>query len=338
LRHLITGGAGFIGSHLADALIAAGDAVVVLDDFSTGRRENIAHLEGFEAFELIVGSTLDEELVDDLVRDTDTCIHLASAVGVALVVDEPLETLQSNVRGCDIVISAAARRHRRLLFASTSEVYGKQSRGALDEDADRILGSTFKSRWSYAIAKSYGEALVHAQCRQNGARGTVVRLFNTIGARQTGAYGMVVPRLVRQALTGADLTVFGDGLQTRCFTHVLDTVRAIEMVLAHDLAIGRALNIGNDVEISIIELAARIIDRCGSNSRIVLVPYKDAYGAGFEELGRRKPDVTALRRLTGWSPEHTLDDAIDDVIAHERRRVELNVERRSDAGALRLAG
>jgi UDP-glucose 4-epimerase len=322
VRHLITGGAGFIGSHLTDALLMAGDEVVILDDFSTGRRENVEHLADSPAVELIEGSVLEPDLVDDVMRGVDACIHLASAVGVKLVVDEPLDSLQRNVRGCDIVISSATRHQRRLLFASTSEVYGKQSQEALNEDSDRVLGSTFKSRWGYAIAKSYGEALVHAHCRQGGARGTVVRLFNTIGPRQTGAYGMVVPRLVRQALSGSDLTVYGDGSQTRCFIHVLDTVRAIALVLEHELSIGRAINIGNDFEISILELAAQIIERTESDSRIVLVPYEDAYGQGFEELGRRKPDVTALKQLTGWSPQQTLYDAIDDVIAYERRSLE----------------
>jgi UDP-glucose 4-epimerase len=322
VRHLITGGAGFIGSHLADALIDVGDTVVLLDDFSTGRRENVEHLINSPAVELVEGSILDPDLVDDLMAGVDTCVHLASAVGVKLVVSEPLDSLQRNVRGCDIVISAAARHDRRLVFASTSEVYGKQSKGALDEDSDRVLGSTFKSRWGYAVAKSYGEALVHAYCRQEGAPGTVVRLFNTIGPRQTGAYGMVVPRLVRQALKGADLTVYGDGAQTRCFVHVLDTVRAITLVLMNEEAIGRAINIGNDLEISILELAARIIDRSKSNSRVMLVPYSEAYGQGFEELGRRKPSVIALRRLTGWSPQYTLEDAIDDVVAYEQLRLD----------------
>lgn len=330
MRHLITGGAGFIGSHLTDALIGAGHEVVILDDFSTGRRENVEHLVESPAVELIEGSILDPDRVDDLMPGVDTCIHLASAVGVKLVVAEPLDSLQRNVRGCDIVISSAVRHRRRLLFASTSEVYGKQSQGALHEDSDRVLGSTFKSRWGYAIAKSYGEALVHAHCRQSGAAGTVVRLFNTIGPRQTGAYGMVVPRLVRQALSGSDLTVYGNGSQTRCFIHVLDTVRAITLVLGQDLAIGRAINIGSDSELSILELAACIIDRADSGSRIALVPYQDAYGEGFEELGRRKPDVTALRQLTGWSPRYTLYDAIDDVIAHERDRLARGLARNDD--------
>jgi UDP-glucose 4-epimerase len=317
MKHLITGGAGFVGSHLADALVATGDSVVILDDFSTGNRRNVEHLAGSPAVSIVEGSVLDERLVDDLIGEIDVCLHLASVVGVNLVVSEPLEALQSNVRGCDIVISAAARHEKRLLFASTSEVYGKQSCGALHEDSDRVLGSTFKSRWGYAIAKCYGEALVHALCRQEGARGTVVRLFNTVGPRQSGVHGMVLPRLVRQALRGGDLTVYGDGSQTRCFLHVLDTVRAISLLIGEQLSVGRAFNIGNDHEISILDLAARVIERTGSDSRIMLVPYAKAYAEGFEELGRRKPDANALKQLTGWSALRTLDDAIDDLIAYE---------------------
>ena len=317
MRHLITGGAGFIGSHLADALIAEGDSVVIVDDFCTGSRRNIQHLAESSAVTVVEGSILDEALVDDLMAEVDTCLHLASAVGVQLVVSKPLESLQTNVRGCDIVISAAAHHDRRLLVTSTSEVYGKQSSEALHEDSDRVLGSTFKSRWGYAIAKSYAEALVHALCRQEGTRGTVVRLFNTVGPRQSGAYGMVLPRLVRQALAGSDLTVYGDGSQTRCFIHVLDSVRAIKMLIAEELSIGRAFNIGNEAEISILDLAVRVIERTDSDSRVMLVPYEHAYADGFEELGRRKPNTRALRELTGWRVTRSLDDAIDDVIAYE---------------------
>lgn len=317
MRHLITGGAGFIGSHLTDALVAEGDSVVILDDFCTGSRRNIQHLIDTPAVSLVEGSILDAALVNDLMAEVDTCLHLASAVGVQLVVSNPLESLQTNVRGCDIVISAAARHDRRLLVTSTSEVYGKQSSEALNEDADRVLGSTFKSRWGYAIAKSYAEALVHGLCRQEGTRGTVVRLFNTVGPRQSGAYGMVLPRLIRQALADSDLTVYGDGSQTRCFVHVLDSVRAITMLLAEELSIGRVFNIGNDAEISILDLAVRVIERTDSDSRIMLVPYADAYADGFEELGRRKPNTSALRELTGWTVTRSLEDAIDDVIAYQ---------------------
>jgi UDP-glucose 4-epimerase len=320
MRHSITGGAGFIGSHLADALVARGDSVVILDDFCTGSHRNIEHLSNSTSVSIVDGSILDGKLVDDLMGAVDTCLHLASAVGVELIVSKPLESLQTNVRGCDIVISAAAHHDRRLLFTSTSEVYGKQNSAVLHEDSDRVLGSTFKSRWVYAIAKSYAESLVYALCRQNDVQGTVMRLFNTVGPRQTGAYGMVLPRLVRQAMTGSDLTVYGDGSQTRCFIHIVDTVRAITMLLDEKLSIGRVFNIGNDAEISILDLAVRVIERTESDSRIMLVPYEQAYGAGFEELGRRKPDASALKQLTGWNVSRTLDDAIDDVIAYETRR------------------
>ena len=316
-RHLLTGGAGFIGSHLADALLEEGDSVVILDDFCTGSHRNIEHISEHPGVTVVEGSILDEELVDDLMLEVDSCLHLASAVGVQLVVSKPLESLQTNVRGCDNVISAAARRDRRLLVTSTSEVYGKHSSGALHEDSDRVLGSTFKSRWGYAIAKAYAEALVHGLCGEQGLRGTVVRLFNTVGPRQSGAYGMVLPRLVRQALAGSDLTVYGDGSQTRCFIHVLDTIRAIGLLLDEELSIGRVFNIGNDAEISILDLAVRVIQRTDSDSRIALIPYEDAYADGFEELGRRQPDTTALRELTGWAVLRTLDDAIDDVVAYE---------------------
>lgn len=318
MRYLITGGAGFIGSHLADALVARGDAVTVLDDFSTGRIENLSQHERTRAVEIIEGSVLDAYTVDRLVARADVCLHLASAVGVRLIVSRPLETLQRNIRGNDVVISAAARHDKRLVFTSTSEVYGKNSADALKEDSDRIVGSPLKSRWAYATAKAYGEALVHAHFREQGTAGTIVRLFNTVGPRQTGAYGMVVPNLVRQALAGEALTVFGDGMQSRCFVHVADTVRALLLVCDHDGTSGQAFNIGNPVELAIVELARRVIERTGSQSEIALVPYSEAYGEGFEELGRRKPDITAVSELTGWRPLLTIEDAIDDVIAYQR--------------------
>lgn len=318
MKYLVTGGGGFIGSHLSDALVRRGDEVVILDDFSTGSRENVVHFVGDNAVSVVEGSILDADLVEELMGSVDICMHLASAVGVQLVVAQPLATLQCNIRGNDTVISAAARHGRRLLFTSTSEVYGKHSPGALSEESDSILGSPLKSRWSYAIAKAYGEALVSSHHRERGCRGTVVRLFNTVGPRQTGRYGMVVPRLVRQALAGEDLTVYGDGLQSRCFTHVADTVAGILDVCDSDASDGRVFNVGNPVEITIAELAQRVIDRTGTRSQIVFVPYDLAYGEGFEELGRRKPDITAIGELSGWRPEHTADEAIDQVIEFQR--------------------
>jgi len=319
-RLLLTGGAGFIGSHLVDALIARGDHVVVLDDFSTGRADNLEHLRGVPSLELVRGSTLDPELVERLVRETDACFHLASAVGVQLIVSSPLTSLLGNVRGTDNVFGACVRHGKRLLFTSTSEVYGKNCAGPLSEDADRVLGSAYKSRWAYAMAKGFGEALAHGYYRDCEAEVIVARLFNTVGTRQTPAYGMVLPRFVRQALDGDDLTVHGNGTQTRCFTHVADTVDALLLLLDNDAAVGHLYNVGTQDETSIIELARRVIERTGCDSKVRLVPYEDAYGEGFEELGRRKPETRAIRELTGWNPSRTIDDAIDDVVLHEQRR------------------
>jgi UDP-glucose 4-epimerase len=320
-RCLITGGAGFIGSHLVDFLVARGDEVVILDDLSTGTHKNLEHISGHQAVEFVEGSTRDRDLVDELVARNDVVFHLASAVGVQLIVDRPLECLLGNVRGTEHVLCAAARHKRRVLFTSTSEVYGKNSIGALTEEADHVLGSPFKSRWAYAIAKGFGEALAHGLYQAEDAQVVVARLFNCVGPRQTGQYGMVLPRFVRQALTGDDITVFGNGTQTRCFAHVADTVQALLMLSEHPEAVGKVFNVGADSEVPIIELARRVIERCGSDSRIQLVPYEEAYGEGFEELGRRKPDTAAIRQLTGWTPTRTIDDAIDDVILHEQSRL-----------------
>jgi UDP-glucose 4-epimerase len=334
MRHLITGGAGFIGSHLVDTLTMRGDAVLVLDDLSTGSRENLEPALASNLVEFVEGSVLDADLVDDLMRSVDGCVHLASAVGVQLIVSRPLDTLRRNVHGIDTVISAAARHDRPLLFTSTSEIYGKCSDGALSEDSDRLLGPPNKLRWSYATAKAFGEALVYSYVRECGARMKVVRLFNTVGPRQTGAYGMVLPRFVRQALSGEELTVFGNGTQSRCFAHVLDVVHGIVLVMDDERTTGSVFNIGSGTEIPIVELARRVIERTGSESAIRLVPYEEAYDDGFEELGRRKPNTTALRELTGWMPARSVDDAIDDVVAYERQTLEMSRQ----ATALRVAG
>jgi UDP-glucose 4-epimerase len=320
---LITGGAGFIGSHLAEALRQEGrcESLVLLDDLSTGKAEHISALAGGQA-DLVQGSVKDPGLVDELMTEADVCVHLASPVGVERVVNDPLETLTSGVEGSNVVIRAAARRDVRLVFSSTSEVYGKRSNGALAEQDDLILGPPSKSRWTYAIAKSYGEALIAGSHDRDGLDGIVARLFNTVGPRQTGRYGMVLPRFVAQALRGEDLTVYGSGAQTRCFTHVHDTVAAILALCDCDQANGRTFNIGSSTPVTIIELARLVIERANSSSGIVLVPYEEAYGDGFEELGRRRPDTTALRHLTGWQPRYTIEDAIDDVIAYERPRVQ----------------
>jgi UDP-glucose 4-epimerase len=326
-RYLITGGAGFIGSHLAEALGAIDkcERIVILDDLSSGRVENIGHLFDAGNVTFVKGSVADAELVDELMEDTDICVHLASAVGVQMIVNDPLDTLMRSVRGSNVVMHAAARHDVRVLFSSTSEVYGKHTNGALTEQDDLIFGSPSKGRWTYAIAKSFGEALIAGYHGRRGVDATVVRLFNTVGPRQTGLYGMVLPRFVRSALRGEDLTVYGTGAQTRCFTHVRDTVSALMLLAENDRAQGQTFNVGSSTPIAIVELARRVIERAESDSNIVLVPYEEAYGDGFEELGSRRPDTTALRNLTGWQPHCTVDDAIDDVIAHQRGQEEITV-------------
>jgi UDP-glucose 4-epimerase len=321
-RYLVTGGAGFIGSHLIEALLERGTAekIVVLDDLSTGRLEHIEHLLDAGSVQFVEGTVTDATLVDELMDGADICVHLASAVGVQMIVNEPLETLMRSVRGSNVVMHAAARHSARVLFSSTSEVYGKHTNGALTEQDDLIFGSPTKGRWTYAIAKTFGEALIAGYHGRRGVNATVVRLFNTVGPRQTGQYGMVLPRFVRQALRGEDLTVYGNGTQTRCFTHVRDTVSALMLLAESHGSEGKTFNIGSSTPIAVIELARRVIERADSSSGIALVPYEEAYGDGFEELGIRRPDTTALRNLTGWQTQRTVDDAIDDVIEYERGR------------------
>lgn len=319
--HLITGGAGFIGSYLADTLVARGDEVTILDDLSTGSRRNVEHLLGGGQAELIVESTLDAAVVDELMAKAESCFHLASAVGVKLIVENPLSSVIGTVRGTDIVMAAAARYRTPLLFTSTSEVYGKSGGEPLREDADRLVGPPTRSRWSYSTAKAYGEVLAYGYTRERGARMTVARLFNIVGPRQSAAYGMVLPRFVRQALAGKPLTVFGDGTQSRCFTHVQDIVEALVRLNETDAAIGNVYNVGSPEETSIVELARRVLDRSGSDAGLRFVPYEEAYGEGFEELANRRPDCSRVERLLGWKPTRTVDDVIDDVIAHEREAV-----------------
>ena len=321
MRALITGGAGFIGSHLADVLATRGDEVVILDDLSTGQTQNVEHLVASGAAELIEGSVLDPEVVDGAVADCDICFHLASAVGVQLIMAQPLDSLLRNVRGNDAVITTAAEKGKRLVYTSTSEIYGKNSAGPLKETADRVLGSPYKSRWAYATAKAFGEYLAYSYHRERAADVVVARIFNTVGPRQTGSYGMVLPRFVRQALAGDDLSVYGNGTQSRCFTHVLDTVHALLLLGDSEEATGHVFNVGSTVETPVVELARRVIERTGSTSTVRFFPYEDVYGEGFEELGRRQPDVTALRELTGWEATRSIDEAIDDVVAHQQRHL-----------------
>ncbi|MGC1166010.1 MAG: NAD-dependent epimerase/dehydratase family protein [Solirubrobacterales bacterium] len=324
MRYLITGGAGFIGSHLTDALVARGDSVLVLDDLSTGRRENLEPALATGAAELVEGSILDAPLVEECVGATDVCLHLAAAVGVELILDHPLDSLICNVRGSDIVISSVVERRGKVLVVSSSEVYGKNSVGPLAETSDRILGPPSTARWAYATAKAFSEVLANAYGYETAAESLVVRLFNTVGPRQSPAYGMVLPRLVGQALAGEDLTVYGDGSQTRCFAHVADVVEAILLLCDAEQAVGHTFNIGSPGEISIYDLAQRVLERTASDSDIRLVPYDEAYGKGFEEIGRRHPDLSQIHRITGWSPVRTIDDMVDDVIADQQARVEMN--------------
>ncbi|MCA2185162.1 NAD-dependent epimerase/dehydratase family protein [Nonomuraea cavernae] len=317
-KYLITGGSGFIGSHLTDALLARGDSVVILDNLSTGRLSNLRPHPGMR---FVHGSILDELIVDELVNQCDVVVHLAAAVGVKLIVEQPLRCLTTNIRGSEIVIEAAHRYRKKILIASTSEIYGKNSFGALSEDADRILGSTGVVRWAYSTAKSVDEILANAYHAERGLPTIVVRLFNTVGPRQSPAYGMVIPRLVRQALAGEPLTVFGDGTQTRCFAHVTDVVDALIGLLGNDAAVGRTFNIGSADEVSILELAKLVVEHTASTSGVELVPYHEAYRQGFEDMTRRVPDTTRIRELTGWVPRRTLDEILTEIVEEAREEL-----------------
>ncbi|MHB8246172.1 MAG: NAD-dependent epimerase/dehydratase family protein [Acidimicrobiales bacterium] len=322
--HLITGGAGFIGSHLVEALLGRGDSVVVLDALSTGRLANLDGAGGHDKFRFVQGSVLDELMVEELVNECDVVVHLAAAVGVRLIVEQPLRSFITNIRGTENVIGAAHRFRKKILLASTSEIYGKNV-NLLHEDSDRILGSPTVARWGYSTSKAVDEVLAHAYHKERGLPTIVVRLFNTVGSRQSPAYGMVIPRLVRQALDGGPLTVYGTGDQTRCFGHVADVVDAMTRLLDHPGAIGEVFNVGSNEEISIGALAERICDRLGVKAPIALVPYDEAYEVGFEDMERRVPDTSKLRALTGWEPIRTLDDILDDAIA------DAQLERKADA-------
>jgi len=319
-KYLITGGAGFIGSHLVDALVASGNQVVVLDDLSTGRHDNLRQHSGSPDVEFVLGSILNEALVDDVVRRVDVVLHLAAAVGVNLIVERPLESLATNIKGSEIVLEKCHKYGRKVLVTSTSEIYGKNTSDALNEEDDRILGSPLKTRWSYSEAKAIEEVLAHAYWREKGLPTVIVRLFNTVGPRQVGHYGMVVPRLIDQALRGAPVTVFGTGEQTRCFCHVDDVVAALLGLVGSEDAEGQVFNVGSRSEISIDALATRIRDRVGSMSEIVHIPYDEAYEAGFEDMQRRRPDTGKIEELLDWQPTKNLDAIIDDVAADLRSR------------------
>lgn len=309
MRALVTGAAGFVGSHLTEALLADGHGVVALDDLSTGRWDNLPEpSDGRLA--MVTGSVLDADLVDELVSEVDVVYHFAAAVGSFVIQSRTLSSLLTNVRGTENVLEAVRRRGARLLIASSSEVYGKNPRVGLREDTDRIVGSPLMSRWSYSEAKAVDESLTGAYVREHGVAAVIVRLFNTVGPRQTGRYGMVLPRFVDQALAGEDLTVFGSGEQIRCFCHVADVVPALLQLSAVDAARGRAVNLGSHEQVSIGELAARVIALTGSASKTARVSYEDAYGAGYEDLPRRVPDCSLARELIGFAPRRTLDDVV----------------------------
>ncbi len=318
MRFLLTGGAGFIGSHLCDLLLGEGHEVHALDDLSTGSPENIAHLAQHERFRSTIGSVADDALVGRLVDECDLVVHLAAAVGVRLVVEQPVSAIETNVHCTEVVLAHADRAQKRVLIASTSEVYGKSAALPFREDGDLQMGATSKARWAYACSKAIDEFLAMAYWRERGLPVTVARLFNTVGPRQTGSYGMVVPRLVAQALAGEQLTVYGDGRQTRCFCHVADVVGALSGLLSDERAAGEVFNVGSTEEVSIIALAERVIALTGSSSEIGLIPYDEAYGAGFEDMDRRVPDIAKVGALIGWSPTRSLEDIIADVAADRR--------------------
>jgi len=318
MRALITGGAGFIGSHLADRLLERGDQVVLLDDLSTGRLANIEHLDGRADAEFVLGSILNADLVDHVVSRVDTVFHLAAAVGVNLIVEKPLESMITNIRGTETVVEKAHKYSKRILVMSTSEIYGKNTSDSLSEDDDRILGSPLKSRWSYSEAKAIDEILAYTYWREKGLETVIIRLFNTVGPRQTGSYGMVVPRFVGQALRHQPLTIFGDGSQTRCFCHVSDVVGGLVALSEHPEAFGRVFNLGGAEEISIGDLAERIIELAGSDSEVEYIPYDAAYEEGFEDMVRRVPNVDRARQLVGFEPSVGLDDIMRSVIEDQQ--------------------
>ena len=321
MKVLITGGAGFIGSHLAERLLARGDRVLVLDDLSTGSMDNLTSLEGKPGFEYRIGSALDYPLVSECVDRCDVTVHLAAAVGVRLIVERPVHTIETNVGATETVLKAAAKKQKLVLVASTSEVYGKSTKLPFNEDDDLQLGPTSHSRWAYACSKALDEWLGLAYYREKGVPVILARFFNTVGPRQTGRYGMVLPNFASQALAGEPITVFGNGKQARCFGHVQDAVESILRLLATPAAVGQVFNIGNDEEVTIYGLAEQVRVAAGSRSEIVLVPYSEAYPEGFEDMHRRVPDVSKLERVIGFRPRTPLTTIIEHVVADHRARL-----------------
>ncbi len=311
MRAFITGGAGFIGSHLADALIARGDSVTVLDNMSTGSTKNIAHLQG--KIQVHEGDIRDKALIEKLVEQSDIVFHMAAALGVKNIMEHTLESIDRNFNGSEIVLHAATEYNKRLIIASTSEIYGKNPNQPLNEESDRVVGAPQKIRWTYADAKALEEAVAHTLHKTHGLKVTTVRFFNTVGPRQTGQYGMVVPRFIQSALKNQDITIYDDGSQSRVFCHVEDAVKAVLTLSETDSTIGDYFNVGGVGEITIKELAAKVIERTKSASAIKFVPYSDAYPAGFEDMQRRVPDISKIKRFIGWQPRHSLDSIIDSV-------------------------
>jgi UDP-glucose 4-epimerase len=325
MKVFITGGAGFIGSHLAECLLANKHQVLVLDDLSTGQMANIDHLVGQPGFDYRIGSVMNAPLVGELVDRCDVTVHLAAAVGVRLIVERPVHTIETNVHGTEVVLSAAARKEKPVLIASTSEVYGKSERFPFSETDDLVMGPTSHSRWAYACSKALDEWLALAYYREKGLPVTIMRFFNTVGPRQTGRYGMVLPNFARAALRNEPITVFGSGEQARCFAHVSDVAEAIYRLIGTPAARGQVFNIGNDEEVSINQLAELVREAAGSTSEIVHVPYEQAYAEGFEDMSRRVPNVAKLESMIAFRPRTPLSTIIRDVLQHERATAEMQV-------------
>jgi len=321
MRCLVTGGAGFIGSHLSERLLASGHEVLAIDDLSTGSMENVMGFRFHPRYEFHGDSIFNRRLMAELVDLVDIVFHLAAAVGVRRIVDYPVQTIETNVGGTEIVFELASKKRRRLLIASTSEVYGKSNKLPFSETDDLVLGSTYNNRWAYACSKAIDEFLALAYFREHKLPVTILRLFNTVGPRQTGQYGMVVPTFVRQALLGEEITVFGDGTQSRCFGHVADVIDGILAVAADDRTAGEIFNLGNTEEISIADLARRVTEMTESSSKIRYVPYTEAYGPGFEDMQRRIPDISKAQSWLNYRPKYGLDDILRDVIAFERHQI-----------------
>jgi UDP-glucose 4-epimerase len=320
VRALVTGGAGFIGSHLSDALLAQGHEVLILDNLSTGSFDNIAHLKGRPGFEYFIDTVNNESLLAELIDRSDVVFHFAAAVGVKLIVEQPVYTIETNVHGTEVVLKHANKKKKLVVVASTSEVYGKSDDVPFREDSDLVLGPTPKHRWAYACSKAIDEFLALAYWKERKLPVIIVRFFNTVGPRQTGQYGMVIPNFVRQALAGEAITVFGDGTQSRAFTHVADVVAALLKLVVEPKAIGQVINIGNMQEVTMTQLAERVRELSGSKSIIKHIPYDEAYESGFEDMPRRVPDLTRVKGLIGYEPKHELDNILVQVIDHFRRK------------------